>query len=55
MIYLEFFTAADLPAFRTLFSARVGALSGAPLVALLCYYVVIAIAVFRPMQRAEAA
>lgn len=51
MIYLEFFSGADLPAFRELFLARVGALAGAPFVAALCYFTVIALAVFQPFRR----
>jgi len=53
MIYNEFFTTADNRVFRELFLARVGALKGAPLVAMLCYYVIIALAVFQPMKRTE--
>jgi hypothetical protein len=51
MIYQEFFTTADNRLFRELFLARVGALSGAPLVALLSYYTIIVLAVFQPMKR----
>jgi hypothetical protein len=48
MVYSEFFTVTDNAYFRELFLARVGALAGAPLVALLCYYATIALAIFRP-------
>ncbi len=48
MVYNEFFTTADNALFRELFIARVGALAGAPLIALLCYYTAIGLAVFRP-------
>ncbi len=51
MVYNEFFTTADNALFRELFLARVGALAGAPLVALLCYYAVIGLAVFRPFMK----
>jgi hypothetical protein len=53
MIYHEFFTTADNRVFRELFLARVGALRGAPLVAMLCYYTIIVLAVFQPMKRGE--
>ena len=51
MIYKEFFTTADNEVFRELFLARIGALAGAPFVATLCYYTIIALAVFQPMKR----
>ena len=51
MAYKEFFTTEGNAVFRELFLARVGALAGAPLVALLCYYTIIALAVFRPFTR----
>ena len=51
MIYLEFFTTADRSAFRELFIARVAALSGTPFIAMLCYYTVIALAVFQPFRK----
>ncbi len=54
MVYNEFFTTADNALFRQLFLARVGALAGAPLVALLCYYTVIGLAVFRPFMKPPA-
>ena len=50
MVYLEFFTTAGNDVFRELFIARVAALAGAPLVALLCYYTIIGLAVFRPLM-----
>lgn len=52
MVYLEFFTTAGNDVFRELFIARVAALAGAPVIALLCYYTIIALAVFRPFTRA---
>jgi hypothetical protein len=51
MIYLEFFTVADNEAFRELFIARIGALSGAPFIAILCYYTIIALVVFQPLKK----
>jgi hypothetical protein len=51
MVYSEFFTVTDNAYFRELFLARVGALAGAPLVALLCYYATIALAIFRPFVK----
>ena len=51
MIYLEFFTTADNALFRELFLARVGALAGAPVIAHLCYYTIIALAIFQPMKK----
>jgi amino acid transporter len=51
MIYDEFFTTADNAVFRELFLARVGALAGAPLVAMLCYYTIIGLAVFQPFRK----
>lgn len=49
--YLEFFTTAGNDVFRELFIARVAALAGAPVIAVLCYYAIIALAVFRPFTR----
>ena len=51
MVYMEFFTTAGNEVFRELFIARVAALAGAPVIALLCYYTIIALAVFRPLTR----
>ena len=53
MIYLEFFTTAGNVVFRELFIARVGALAGAPVVAHLCYYTIIALAVFQPLKKTD--
>jgi hypothetical protein len=54
MIYAEFFTTADNSWFRELFVARVGALAGAPVVGMLCYYTIIVLAVFRPLRHTPA-
>jgi len=51
MVYLEFFTTADNQAFRELFIARVAALAGAPLIALLCYYTIIGLVIFQPFRK----
>ena len=51
MVYMEFFTTAGNEVLRELFIARVAALAGAPVIALLCYYTIIALAVFRPLTR----
>lgn len=50
MIYQEFFTTADNQMFRTLLIERLGALAGIPLIALLCYYTIIGLAVFQPFK-----
>lgn len=55
MIYLEFFTVADNAAFRELFIARLAALAGAPVIAMLCYYTIIALAVFQPLKNMHTA
>ena len=41
----------DLVEFRKLFIHRLGALSGVPWIALLCYYTIIVLAVFRPFRK----
>jgi hypothetical protein len=51
MIYLEFFTTAENQVFRELFIARVTALAGAPIIALLCYYTIIGLAIFQPLKK----
>jgi hypothetical protein len=51
MIYREFFTTADNEVFRELFIARVGALAGAPMIALMSYYTIIGLAVFQPFRK----
>jgi hypothetical protein len=50
IVYTEFFTTADNAVFRELFLARVGALAGAPLVAMMSYLTIIGIAVFQPFR-----
>jgi len=51
MIYQEFFTTADNQVFRELFIARVAALAGAPLIALMSYYTIIGLATFQPFRK----
>ncbi|MFI5250855.1 MAG: hypothetical protein ACHQQQ_00360 [Bacteroidota bacterium] len=41
----------DLVEFRKLFIHRLGALSGVPIIAWLCYYTIIVLFVFKPMQK----
>jgi hypothetical protein len=50
MILVEFSGSADPAVLRELFQARVGALAGAPFVALLCYYTIVVLAVFQPFR-----
>jgi hypothetical protein len=54
MVYLEFFTTAGNEPLRELFVSRVAALAGTPLIALLCYYTIIGLAVFQPLKRPRA-
>jgi hypothetical protein len=51
MMYLEFFTTAENEVFRELLLSRIGALAGTPFIAQLCYYTIIALAVFQPLER----
>jgi len=53
MIYQEFFTTADNQLFRELFVRRMGALKGAPVVALLCYYTIVGLATFQPFRKKQ--
>lgn len=55
MILMAFTDGGTLPAFRELFLARLSALGGAPLVAVLCYYTIIALAVIQPFRRQSGA
>jgi hypothetical protein len=50
MILVEFSGGADPAVLRELFQARVGALAGAPFVALLCYYTIVVLAIFQPLR-----
>ena len=51
MWYLDHLGSNDLVEFRKLFIHRLAALAGVPMIALLCYYTTIVIAVFRPMRK----
>jgi len=53
MIYQEFFTTVDNQVFRELFVRRMGALKGAPVVALLCYYTIVGLVVFQPFRKKQ--
>jgi uncharacterized membrane protein YuzA (DUF378 family) len=50
MWYLDYIGSNDLVEFRKLFIHRLAALSGVPLIALLCYYSVIVIVLLRPLR-----
>ena len=54
MVYGEFFTTADNVTFRELFLSRIGALAGLPVIATLCYYTIIGLAIFQPLKRTPA-
>jgi hypothetical protein len=51
IIHQEFYTTADIQTFRPLFIARIKALAGTPFIAQLCYYTIIALAVFQPFRK----
>ncbi len=51
MWMMEISGSNDLVEFRTLFIHRLGALSGVPMIASLCYYTSVGLIVFRPFQR----
>ena len=51
MWYLDFLGSNDLVEFRKLFIHRLAALAGVPIIALLCYYTAIAVAIFQPFKR----
>jgi hypothetical protein len=50
MWYLDYLGSNDLVEFRKLFIHRLGALAGVPMIALLSYYTIIVLAIFRPMR-----
>jgi len=54
MIALDFFSNPTLREFRVLFIHRLAALAGVPIIALLCYYTIIALAIWQPMKRVQA-
>jgi hypothetical protein len=51
MVLLEFFGNGQVAHFRELFLARMQALAGAPLIAQLCYYTIIVLAVVQPFRK----
>jgi hypothetical protein len=51
----ELFGSPDAGALRGLFMKRLTALSGAPLVAILCYYTIIPLVIWRPLRKETAA
>ena len=51
MIALDFFSNPTLREFRVLFIQRLAALAGVPIIALLCYYTIIALAIWQPMKK----
>jgi hypothetical protein len=51
MISMELWGTPDLALFRELFISRVAALKGVPFIALLCYYTIIALAIWQPMKK----
>ncbi len=51
MWILDHLGSNDLVEFRKLFIHRLGALAGVPLIALLCYYTIIPLVIFKPMRR----
>ena len=51
MIALDFFSNPTLREFRVLFIHRLAALAGVPIIALLCYYTIIALAIWQPMKK----
>ena len=55
MIYHEFYTTADNQIFREVFVARAKTLAGVPFIAMLCYYTIVALAVFQPFRKLQAA
>ena len=42
---------AENEVFRELLVARIGALAGAPFIAQLCYYTILALAIFQPFKK----
>jgi hypothetical protein len=51
LAFLALGAGTDLAQMRELFLARAGALAGAPFVATMCYYTIIALAIFQPFRR----
>ncbi len=55
MWILDHLGSNDLVEFRKLFIHRLGALAGVPLIALLCYYTIIPLVIFKPMRKPQSA
>jgi len=53
MISLELWGSPQPPLFRELFIERVAALKGVPFIALLCYYTIIGLAIWKPLKKPE--
>lgn len=51
MWWLDHIGSNDLVEYRKLFIHRLAALSGVPMIALLCYYTIIVLAVFQPLKK----
>ena len=51
MIALDFFSSPSLTEFRVLFIHRLAALAGVPMIALLSYYTIIGLIIWRPLKR----
>ncbi len=52
MVYLDLVLSSnDLVEFRKLFIHRLAALAGVPIIALSCYYTIIALAIFQPLKK----
>jgi hypothetical protein len=49
--WLDHIGSDDLVEYRKLFIHRLAALSGVPMIALLCYYTIIVLAIFQPMKK----
>ncbi|MDE3057183.1 MAG: hypothetical protein KGJ59_04420 [Bacteroidota bacterium] len=53
MAFLELLTTPDMMELRRLFLHRVAALAGVPLIALLSYYTIVALAVWKPLTKVD--
>ena len=51
--YLDYIGSNDLVEFRKLFIHRLGTLGGVPVIALLCYYTIVGLIIFRPLRRKQ--
>jgi len=51
MWFLDNAGSNDLVEFRKLFIHRLGALAGVPIIALLCYYTIIVLMIYKPMRK----